>query len=426
MKTRFVIVAALMLSFSAFAQKDELKALKKLSGKEATSASVQESKKLIADAEGKIDAADNEQKVQFYFYKGEAALNNMMLNPNTIGTEYPVALESFDKAIELEKNEKRPKLTESIKQDYYPKLRAVVLQRAGDLSKEQKFAEAATLFKAAYDMDKTDQVNLYNAAAMAVNAQDFDQALNYYLELDKLGFTGEGTIYMAKNADGVVEQFPNKQLRDVSVLNGGYSEPTEQQIPSVKGEIVKNIALIYNSKGETEKAKQAIIKAKKENPDDVNLIITEAELYLKTKDTLMYKNLIKDALVKNPNNAELFFNLGVITSKTDKDEAMKLYQKSLDIKPDNVNALINLSILNLKDEQKIVDEMNGLGNSAADNKRYEVLKKQRDALYAKALPYLEKAEKIEPKNQDVLSLLATMYQALERMDDYKKIKARMQ
>ena len=80
----------------------------------------------------------------------------------------------------------------------------------------------------------------------------------------------------------------------------------------------------------------------------------------------------------------------------------------------------------LADEQKIVDDMNKItGTTAKDNQRYDALKAQRDGLYKKSLPYLEKAYKIEPDNQYVISLLASVYQALDREADYKAMKAKV-
>ncbi len=41
--------------------------------------------------------------------------------------------------------------------------------------------------------------------------------------------------------------------------------------------------------------------------------------------------------------------------------------------------------------RKLVKEMNGLGNTSADNERYDELKDKRLELYKKAIPFVEKA-----------------------------------
>ena len=427
MKIKYAIAASLLISISAFAQKDELKALKKLESKQAapTAADIQEYKRLLTELESKLGSATDEQKIDFYYYKGSFAAMELMTNPMTAQTNFPIAKDNLKKVIEMEKNGKK-KYTQVIEDEIFSRMKAGGTTIAAELNKQKQHKAAAQYYLAAYELDPKDPSNLYNAAAMAVNGQDYDNALKHYEELNKIGFTGEGTVYTARNKQtGMVETFPNQKTRDLSVTAGQHVDPRQEQLPSLKGEIVKNIALIYIQRGEIEKAKQAMNDAKKANPDDVGLIISEADLYLKTNDMETYKRLINEALQKNPKNADLFFNLGVVTSSTNPEEAAKHYQKALEIDPNYVNAMINLGILTIADEQKIVDEMNSLGSSAKDNQRYDVLKKKRDDMFNKALPYFEKAHSIQPDNQDVIGMLASIYQAMDRTADYNKMKAKM-
>ena len=148
-------------------------------------------------------------------------------------------------------------------------------------------------------------------------------------------------------------------------------------------------------------------------------------MYLKLQDFATYKKLVSEVLEKDPNNPDLLFNLGVVSSKTDAASAETYYKKAIELKPDYVNAYLNLSILKLEGETKIVDEINKLGTSEKDNKRYEVLKKQREDIFKSALPYLEKANELDPKNEDVAATLLNVYGALEMTDKKKALKAKM-
>lgn len=426
MKIKYAIAAALLVSMSAFAQKDELKALKKLSDKEAmpTAAELQEFKALLDKAEPLMANATTEQKADFYYYKGGYAAVSMMTNPAGGAKSLTEAIENFNKVLELEKTGKKNH-TKEIQEQVYPELRAAVLTAASGFGKQSKYAEAVPLYEAAYRMNAKDTVNLYNAAAYAVNAKDYTTALKYFQELDKLGFTGSSTNYTGKNTKGEVEYYGDKKTRDLLVTQKVLTEPGVYREPSKRGDIVKNIALIYIQNGEVEKAKQAMANARKANPNDSNLIIAEADLYLKTKDMETYKKLITEATQKNPNNADLFFNLGVVSVATDKAEAMRHYEKALQINPNYVNANINMGALILDGEQQIVDQMNKLGTSAKEQKRYDELKAQRDALYKKSLPYFENALKGDPDNQYLLTVTASVYQALEMDSKYQAIKARI-
>ena len=174
-----------------------------------------------------------------------------------------------------------------------------------------------------------------------------------------------------------------------------------------------------------EEAKKAITEARKLNPDDTNLILTEADLYLKVKDFDTYTKLVNQALENNPNNVDLVYNLGVIAANANKiEEAEKYYKKALQINPNYYNANFNLAELMLRADEKFVTEMNKLGTSEKDNKRYAVLKADREKNFSALLPYLEKAYELQPENEAAKRTLMSVYNALEMTDKYKALKAK--
>jgi tetratricopeptide (TPR) repeat protein len=177
--------------------------------------------------------------------------------------------------------------------------------------------------------------------------------------------------------------------------------------------------------GKIDQAKPALADAKAANPDDTSIAMTEANIYLELNDFAMYKKLVGEVLSKNPNDADLLYNLGVIASKTNATEAEGYYKKAIEINPTFINAYLNLAIVKLDADKKIIEEMNKLGTSEKDNKRYEVLKKQRSEMFTSALPYLEKAFDLDPKNEDVGTTLMNVYGALEMTDKKKALKAQL-
>lgn len=427
MKIQYAVAASLLLSMSAFAQKDELKGLKKLTELKTapTDAQLQEFSTLISAFESKEGSATEEQKKDFYFYRGRYnLLFAAAKNPGSAASIIDKAVADLNKVVEIESSGKK-KYTEQIQQQILPTAKLGIQQIAQNLADEKKYKEAAEAYALAYKVDTKDAFSLYNAAALATNAQDYDNALKYYLELEKSKFTGEATYYVATNkASGQEENFPNQATRDVAVKSGGYDKAREIKQPSLRPEIVKNIALIYNTQGKTDKAKEFFANARKENPENIDLLLQEADLYYKSGDVETYKKLVGEAIAKKPNDPSLFFNLGVVNTESQPAEAEKYYKKALELKPDYFDALLNLGQLQMNDDAKIVAEMNKLGTSAKDNARYDVLKKQRTAMFNKALPYLEKAHKINPEDQNVIAVLAGIYQALERNDDYKAMRAK--
>jgi len=70
--------------------------------------------------------------------------------------------------------------------------------------------------------------------------------------------------------------------------------------------------------------------------------------------------------------------------------------------------------------------MNDLGTSAADDRRYDELKKQRNELYEEVLPYLESAIKTKSDNIELVRTLMNIYSQLGRDDKYKAMKAKLE
>jgi tetratricopeptide (TPR) repeat protein len=421
MKTKYVFIAAsLLFSIPNFAQKDQLKAAQKaLKGGNAAEAMTQ-----LQQAESLMSAASDDEKAQFFFVKGNAMLDLATKNIES-AKNLSGAAKSFQDLLAVEKATGKSKYSAQAVTsitDIKNKLVNSAVEQA--TSKNNK--GAADLLKQAYDLDKTDLEKLYYAASYAVNGQEYDKALAYYGELKEKNFTGESTGYYAKSLVTDEEQFfSTKAERDKMVAIKSHTAPRDEKIPSKKGEIYKNIALIYVQQGKNEEAKKSLSEARLANPDDISLMMAEADLYLKLNDFTTYKKIVGEVLAKNPNDADLLYNLGVISSKTSAVDAEAYYKKAIAIKPDYTNAYLNLAILKLDAEKVIIDEMNKLGNSEKDNKRYEVLKKQREVIFNDTLPYLEKAYELNPTNEDVSTTLLGVYGALEMTDKKKALKAKL-
>lgn len=422
MKSRYIISAfALMLSLGSYAQKDQLKALEKaIKNFEPTAV-----KNALSAAEGVIANATDQEKAQFYFLKGNALLELSNRNLET-GKNLKEAAKSYQELLATEKKIGKQKYSDEAQQSLTDVKNKLVNSAVKD-SDEKRFKESAEKLYDAYMLSPKDTSYLYYAAGSAVNAKDYDVALNYYEKLKQLNYSGKGTSYYAKSAiNGQEEAFYTKQERDNSVKLKLHTDPRDEKIPSKRGEIFRNYALILVEKGEKEKALQAILEAKKDNPEDTSLALTEANLYLDAKDYTSYKRVIEEVLQKSPNDADLYYNLGVISGTANNPaDAEKYYLKAIEINPKYSNAYLNLAIVKLDSDTKLVEEMNGLGNSAKDNKRYEELKRQREKVFSDALPYLEKVVELSPDNLDAKQTLLNVYTSLDMTDKYKALKATM-
>ena len=259
-----------------------------------------------------------------------------------------------------------------------------------------------------------------------MNAKDYDTALKYYNELSDLNYDGSEKQYVGIDVTTSEEKiFTDKSQRDLMVQAKQLNSPTDRTTPSRRGEVARMVALIYVEQGKDEEAIKAIDKAKAANPNDASLLQTEANLYYKLGNVEKYKEIMEAIVTNDPTNPDLYYNLGVSAGQLgDNTKAIEYYKKAIELKPDYVTAKLNLSSAILADDSKLVEEMNALGNSAADNKRFDEIKDKRFKAYKEAVPFLESALKDEPDNIAVVQTLSQIY---AQLDDpkYDEMKAKL-
>jgi len=418
MKKQVVLGLAIMIGTFSFAQKKELK----LAEKAIKSSNYADAKAAINSAEALLSAMDEKTKAKFYFLKGQA------LYANGSGTEDEItnALSSFNTLNDIE--------SASGKKTYTPRVAELKLsmsnafiKKASDAYEQKDFGVSARNFENAYRLSSTDTLYLFNSASVAVLGKDYDKALALYSELNTLGYSGITEEYMATETEtGEEQSFPSAMMRDLSVKAGTHDKSRNVKSQSKVGEIAKNVALIYIELGENEKAIAAIEDAKAASPDDLNLILSEANVYYKMGNTDKYQELVKKALELDPNNIDLIFNLGVFAAdEKDFAGAKAYYDKAISIDPNYTKAQMNMAALILDQEQGVIDEMNNLGTSSADNDKYDELKEKRQQLYRDAIPYLTQVMDVEPDNLSAARTLMNIYSALDDMPNFKAMKAKV-
>ena len=416
MKTKSLLLAALSFSAVTFAQKKEIKSAEKT----VESGSYAAAQTEINGLESMMDQMDEKEKEYYFFVKGRAYLG---AEENKNADDLLKAMEAFSKVSEYNDGDKYGEDAKTYKQTAMN----AVISSAVDDQNAQKYDAAASKLYTLYTLTPKDTSYLYFAASNAVNGQNYDTALDYYGQLKDLGYTGIETKYTAKNKEsGQVESFPSEQQRDLFVKSGSHEDPKTEVTESRSGEIAKNIALIYIQEGKDEEALGAIKDALAENPDDDALLRSAADVYLKMGMTDEYEATLNKVIAKDPNNPGLYFNLGVGAADSGNTEkALGYYKKALEIDPDYAGANLNIAALMLSQDKDIIEQMNSLGNTKADNKKYEELKAQRLKLYADAVPYLEKATAGDKPNIEAVRTLYNIHVQLGNDDKAAEYKTKL-
>lgn len=413
MKTRILITGLAFASAISFGQKKEIKKAEKA----IQSNEYSEALTYLNEAEPLLGSVDNIVKAQYYAAKGEALLGSGGSDYNKLKG----AAEAFSKALEMD-----PKMETQLVVPIQ-NLRAALINGAVKDQGAGEYKMATEKLYTSYTITK-DPSDLYYAASNAVNGKDYDDALKYYQMVLDSGYTGETEEFVATNKEtGDVEAFENENVRNIAVKSGQFIKPEKRVTESRKGEVLRNMTLIYIEQGNDEKATSLMKTARAENPEDVYLMRADADMSYKMGDIARYNDLMSQIVASDPENPEIYFNLGVGSAEIgNKEKAIEYYNKALELNPDYDAALINISVLKLSGEDKIVEEMNSLGNSTADNKKYDELKQQRNDLYTETLPYLERALKLKPESKEVVRTLMNIYGQLADDTKYKEMKAKLE
>lgn len=407
MKKYLSYVLVIISLCSVFAQKKELRT----AAKELTKGNFEKANISLDAAENLITSMSEKQKGDFYLLKSKFYYRDGKFS-----------LENLDKAIEnflKISSVSDPKA----KEFHYFELLNQITTQSNNYFNNQKFSNASSSIYKAYEISN-DPYYLYVSASWSVQAKDYEKSLLMYEKLKTLKYTGiEKQFFATNKSTNVIEQFNNKIMRDASVKSKTHTNPLDKETKSKYPEIIKNIALIYNQMGETEKALKAITEARAENPNDLDLIINEANVYFEMGNMEKFKNLLEDATKLDPNNAELQYNLGYLSAEVkDYKAATMYYERAIEINPEYVDAYINLAVMILTPEVEINNQMNELINCTRSScyDRYDELKLEKKKLYSKAIPYIEKALQVDSSNVQVLNKMSQMLSALDRVKEAKK------
>jgi tetratricopeptide (TPR) repeat protein len=396
------------------AQKKELKAVNKLVESQDYGTALEQLQALTPT----IDTAEAKYQAQYYFLLGK-----------TYGgqSEFELSFEAFALANEIESSNGSSKYTSDIAK-LIDSLGIEVITQAIAENKAGNFKKAASLLILIYNVDKEKNVDyLYYAASSAVNDNNFDLALSYYQELKEIGYTGQVTKYYATDVETGEELDLSEENYILFQKLKQYSNFRTEVLKSKLPEIIKNIALIYVQQERNDLAIGAIKEARLANPLDVGLILTEANLYIQLGDKMKFAELMKEAISKDPNNHILYFNLGVITAEQgNRTDARSYYERAIELDPSYDASYLNLAALILNGEIELVDQMNSLGTSRADNVKYEKLQKQRESLFLEAVPVLQKLIDIDPTNTEALTTLKNIFGTVGDVDNFKKVKEKLE
>ncbi len=334
---------------------------------------------------------------------------------------YDEAKENIDKAMASPETKEKPKALFTKAQVYF------MLQSVDKYKSTSPYREAAQAsiklaeVKPDYEKSSVDQLLVasaymyYNDGVKANNEKKFAEAAELMQNVVKIHDMGGGKRFeksdRAKQFDTVAADAA------LTMANGAYyAQKYDEAIPLLTASknnpitrtptVYECLIDAYTRQKNTNEAFATITEARKAFPDDVTIRNYELNYYITAgkQDELVKK--LEEAAVKEPNNADIQFNLattylGMANPKDGKKPANSAelssksetaFQNALKIAPTNAGYNYNFGALYYNQATEVNDQMNAItGNSEADTKKYNDLKAKRDELFAKSMPYFEAA-----------------------------------
>ncbi len=262
-------------------------------------------------------------------------------------------------------------------------------------------------------------VNLYNQGSTKFEAKDYTGALK--------SFETQIKITESDKYAGAIDTGMYYNAGLAAVNSGKYPEAVKyfEKCAEMKYMGITpyfQMSEAYLAGGDTAKAEAVLTGLSSKFPNDKNLTLNLIDLYIKSSKNEEALKYIKVAKETDPNNYSLYFAAGIIyLNQLKYDDAITELSKSIELKGDVYDTQYGLGAAYINK----ASEMFTKANEIMDVKKYSEAIDQANAVYAKALPYMEKAYELKPDDVYSMRSLRELYYRLKQTDKYNTIKAKL-
>lgn len=304
--------------------------------------------------------------VTFYFATGK--LERWEVTKPMIDKPLDLAYESLKKVMEIDVNGKKTKKV----QENLAKLKGLYINEGSNCYAFKDFKNAYENFKKVIEIGQLPQLNhkdtavYYYAALSAQLANNLDDAIKFYKEAIALNFSSEGSAYY-------------------------------------------NIYDAYKSLGKADEGVSFLEEGFTKFPKNSNILFSLINHYInKGEDPSKILVYMDKALADDPNNASLYFAKGTVHDRlNDTEEAVKAYQKAIEVDPKFFDAYYNLGAVYYNSGVKLIEEANKV--PAKEVEKYDALMAQANDEFKKSLPYMEKAYEVNNNSKEAVEALKNIY-----------------
>jgi tetratricopeptide (TPR) repeat protein len=255
-------------------------------------------------------------------------------------------------------------------------------------------------------------VNKYNEEKYAEAVKSFDKSAGINSSIGKIDSLATFNAALCAELSGNPKDAKTKYIQ---LIEWNYHQPA----------IYSSLSEIFKAEGDTATALSYLQMGRKKYPENFNLIIGETNIYLAAGEKDKALELLKLALTQDDKNPTIFFAVGTNYDQMGNfEEAEKAYLQAISLKADYFDANYNLGALYVNKAIEIMDKANALPLN--EEKQYVAMKTDADALLVKSLPYLERADELQPNDQYTMRTLKDIYTRLGMVDKLKSINEKLE
>lgn len=409
MKSRVLVVAAMLTVTAGYAQKKNIQSA-------SNSLKFKEYKEAMEYIETAVKDPSTKDDAKAWLVRGAIYLS-MDQDPGYADKGYyKEAITSYKKVITLRSNYETEAVNSGLMYGAYKAYNSSVISYNG-----KKWDDA------------------YESAKITVDIHDMDGGMRF----NNPGFD---TVASGALVIQAYSAFYNNQAdKALPVLEKLKSNPIEGN----NANTYLIIADVYKKKGDQAKELATIEEAKAKFPNNPNIRNEELNFYIRTKqqDKLIAK--LQEAVTSDPENAVYQYNLAnaytnmAFPKKSDGTadaapanyadllaKAEKGFEKAIANDPENVGYHYDMGVLYFNQAAAVTEQMNLVtGTTAADDKKYNELKAEREVLFQKAFPHLEtvfkayesKVNTLDEDNKSIYkSAIAAMREIYARQNNLEK------
>lgn len=192
------------------------------------------------------------------------------------------------------------------------------------------------------------------------------------------------------------------------------------------------------AEGMKDESLAVLSKGRSKYPSNSEILFAEINYYIQAQDFTTLETKLQEAIAAEPDNVGLYTALGnvymnlsqkekdMVMAETYGEKSMKYFTEATNREPNNVDAIYSMGSMMFNKAVAMNTELNNLGNSKADQLKYEEMNKEVTALFDQALPYFERAEKIDPNDRNTMIALKEIYARRGDYETSNKYKARLE